>query len=139
MNEIPSAPNNPLSSAIRTKGLLLCRHAEELSLQCIAAVRNGSTELLHDLQVGKHTVITELATILQGRDMAGYPDLLHAVELLREALRTELSTLKNSSDQVGNEILTLNAAHRRLTHARQYDAATQQPRSMGGDQLSACG
>jgi hypothetical protein len=129
---ITTAPN-------ARKALLICALAEALSTQCTKTLRRGSDDGLLDLQARKHTIIEELAGLLRGLDVAALPELHLAVERLRTALRAETGALTEASVGLQNELISVNAAQRRLTHARQYDTAAMSPSPRGGGQLSASG
>ena len=122
-----------------TKALLLCGHSEELSLQCATAIRNGAMDFVMELQARKHTVVEELAATLKELDLASLPDLKHAVERLRETLRIEMRTLAESSRSVKNDLVTVGAAQRRLTHVRRFDPVQQSVLPAEGDRLFVCG
>jgi len=137
----PQTPESKLP-APAAKALLLCGHAEELSHQCVTAIRHRLPDRLLELQSRKHTVIQELATILRGIDVKTIPPLEKAVEILRATLRSETTTLAEASEDARNKLLTLNAAQRRLDQARRYHAATQSRWAAGtggSGQFSACG
>jgi hypothetical protein len=120
------------------KALLICTVAEDLSMQCTIHLRHGAMDGLLDLQARKHQIVEELAAILRGLDVAALPELHRAVERLRAALRLETSALTDASHTIQNELISVNAAQRRLTHARHYStAALSLP--LQGSQLSVTG
>jgi hypothetical protein len=123
---------------LRAKATLLCAHARELSIQCTIAFRHGGMDSLIELQDRKHVVVQELAVLLRDLDVTGFPDLHEAVEGLREALREETRIFAEGSKNLRNELMTVNAAQRRLTQAHRYDTAGQ-AMPVGGSQLSICG
>ena len=60
------------STSTETKALLLCRHSEEISIQIVHSIRSGD-DLLNSLQLRKHTLIEELAPLLQVLDLGHLP------------------------------------------------------------------
>jgi len=120
------------------KAALLCAHAEDLSNQCTIAFQHGGMDSLLELQARKHTIVQELAVLLKGIDVAGSPELAYAVESLRAALREETRIFAEGTEHLRQELLTVNAAQRRLTQAQRYDTAGQSL-PVGGVQLSICG
>ncbi len=121
------------------KALLICALAEELSTQCANALRGGSLDGLLDLQARKHTLIEELAALLRDLEVAAIPELHQAVERVRTALRAETGAVTQVSHDLQNELISVHAAQRRLTHARQYDTAAMPSSPRAGGQLSATG
>ena len=123
---------------MKTKAVLLCAHAQELSQECVIAARHGEMETLIDLQARKQTVIQELTVLLKIPDVADSPVLQKAVGLLREALRAEAHGFAAGAETLRNELIAANAAQRRLTQAQRYDTGGQSL-PHGGSQLSVCG
>jgi len=139
MSDRPSNTRSTTAAVSQAKALLLCAHAEELSIQCTTALRHGPMDGLLEMQARKHTIVEELTGMLKTLEVAQFPDLQGAVERLRSALRIETRLLADASNNLQNELLTVNAAQRRLTQARRYDTAAESPFPAGGSQLSVSG
>lgn len=121
------------------KAVLICTLAEDLSTQCTLHLRHGAMDGLLDLQARKHQIIEELASLLRGLDVAALPEVQRAVDRLRTALRAETSVLAEASHSLQHELISVTAAQRRLTHARQYDTAAMSSLPAEDRQLSVTG
>ena len=128
----------PTDAELR-KALLLCAHAEELSAQCVIAIRHEMMDGLLEIQTRKSAIVAELATTLRALEVASFPELQQAVERLRAGLRTETSLLSTASDNLHEEAARVKTAQTRLTQARRYDTAALSSPSEGGGQFSFCG
>lgn len=120
------------------KAALLCAHARDLSTQCTIAFRHGGMDNLRDLQDRKQIVVQELAAILRDLGGTASPELREAVERLREALREEAHLFVEGTENLQNELMSVNAAQRRLTQAQRYGTAGE-TLPAGGGQLSISG
>lgn len=130
----PKAVRNP-----RSKAVLLCEHATDLSTQCRLAVRWGVSEALLDLQVRKQVIIDELVANIAGLDGAGRSALEGPMENLRSALKAEIQAAITGKESVRNELSNLTASQGRLTKARLYANSAMSPRLNAGGTLHIAG
>ena len=112
------------STPAEAKALLLCRHSEEISIQIIHSIRIGD-DILNSLQLRKHTLIEELAPLLQVLDLGNLPELRLAVDRLKATLQSEMRTLAETSSCLRAEYSSVGTAQRRLTQARGYEPVEQ--------------
>jgi hypothetical protein len=124
---------------LEAKALLLCEHAEQLSLEIVTSVRGGKTEHVLELQARKHTLLAALSAMLCGVDVANVPALQRAGDRLKETLKAEMRLLAEMSAAMHLEQSAVASAQKRLTQVSRYEPGGAESPGAGTNEFSVRG